>query len=373
MELSRRADLTVIVPMAMRPGRRLRSVGLEQGLRVVRVCAPVIPGMEQATLWLFHAFLGISLRPFWRGLDIVHSVGVEFSGLLAGAFSARYGYCHVTQFINDLRYFRRGAFKDFPFLARTRRHLRGILCNSRALESEARRLFPEVAPVRTLYRGTDLALFHPEKGCEPEAGPSLGIRFLFLGGLPPYPDRTYGRDTKGGMTLMAAWQAQEDALYDAGATLFLGGPDADGPISRAWRNNLRHPERVELAGLVPPLEMPDRLRRADIVLLPSREEGCPNLAFEAMASGRPIAGGDIGPLRELIDPGEDGWLLTAGDPAAWGAGLVSMARNFDGPRLQALGRSARMKAERKFDHTRYSDELIAFYRDAIGNPQKRTA
>ena len=53
--------------------------------------------------------------------------------------------------------------------------------------------------------------------------------------------------------------------------------------------------------------------RIGLLLMPSRAEGLPYAAIEAMAAGRPVAASALGALPDLIRPGENGWLFPAGD------------------------------------------------------------
>jgi glycosyltransferase involved in cell wall biosynthesis len=52
------------------------------------------------------------------------------------------------------------------------------------------------------------------------------------------------------------------------------------------------------------------MRAADFMLMPSREESFPQAALEAAACGLPVVGFDIGGMRELIDDGQSGFLVS---------------------------------------------------------------
>lgn len=59
-----------------------------------------------------------------------------------------------------------------------------------------------------------------------------------------------------------------------------------------------------------------RLKDADIFILPSRSEAFPNAILEAMSAGLPIVASAVGGILELIEDGRTGLLVAPGDPHA---------------------------------------------------------
>ena len=163
--------------------------------------------------------------------------------------------------------------------------------------------------------------------------------------------------------MLAAWQAAEEDLAAAGASLLVAGPMADSPCIAHWRATLRHPERVGLAGALPPESVPDYLRSADVILIPSMEEGLPNIAMEGSACGRAIFGSDVGGIPEVVEQGQSGLILPAGDKAAWGEALVTYASRPD--ILRFMGEQARRRMDVRFDRRDYAPEMVKIYSMAI--------
>ncbi len=56
---------------------------------------------------------------------------------------------------------------------------------------------------------------------------------------------------------------------------------------------------------------------ADLVALPSAEEGMPNMLMEAMALGVPVAATPVGDVPYLLDKGNAGWLIPVGNIEQW--------------------------------------------------------
>jgi glycosyltransferase involved in cell wall biosynthesis len=76
---------------------------------------------------------------------------------------------------------------------------------------------------------------------------------------------------------------------------------------------------------------------ADVFLFPSVTDTFGNVILEAMASGLPVIGADVGPTRELVFP-DRGWLVPRSDVAAYASALVALVD--DRERLATARRSA---------------------------------
>ena len=68
------------------------------------------------------------------------------------------------------------------------------------------------------------------------------------------------------------------------------------------------------------------LNAADVVCLPSRNEGCPNVVLEALACGVPIVASRVGGIPEIVNDGENGILVPAEDPLALSEGIREALR-----------------------------------------------
>jgi len=85
--------------------------------------------------------------------------------------------------------------------------------------------------------------------------------------------------------------------------------------------------RVEPAGEVTFLgnvgrkTVADYLIAADLSVLPSHSEGCPNSVLESLACGTPVVATRVGALPELVRDGKTGLLVRPGDPEALGEAI----------------------------------------------------
>lgn len=94
-------------------------------------------------------------------------------------------------------------------------------------------------------------------------------------------------------------------------------------------------------------DVPDFLRAADVLVIPSRREGFPMVTLEAMALGTPVVATAIDGIVEQLDADVDGLLVPPGDPAALTAAIV---RVLTGAGLaDRLAAAARRKVLAAFD------------------------
>jgi glycosyltransferase involved in cell wall biosynthesis len=74
---------------------------------------------------------------------------------------------------------------------------------------------------------------------------------------------------------------------------------------------------------------------ANLLCLPSRREGCPNVVLEALASGRPVVGSAVGGVPELLSD-RNGIMFPRDDPDALAAAIMSaLQRRWDPADLRA--------------------------------------
>ena len=106
-------------------------------------------------------------------------------------------------------------------------------------------------------------------------------------------------------------------------------------------------------------DIPKILRDADIFVLPSIVEGCPNALLEAMAVGLPCIAADIGPVREIVSDGLNGVLTKPIDSDAIVGAVTSVAS--DRNRMIDLGEAATSHVTTTFTIDRAARDLEDLY------------
>jgi glycosyltransferase involved in cell wall biosynthesis len=142
-----------------------------------------------------------------------------------------------------------------------------------------------------------------------------------------------------------------------------GGELLDGFRARARATDAG--ERIHFLGAVPHSELPAVLRSADVFLLTTEPpESFGIVLIEAMACGLPVVATDYPGVRAVVDEGENGLLVGAGDSGAVASGLRALADAGAEGRAR-LGGAGRAKAEREWSWPRLVERMDGVYREAI--------
>lgn len=108
-------------------------------------------------------------------------------------------------------------------------------------------------------------------------------------------------------------------------------------------------------------DMPEVMRTAYVVVLPSYREGLPKVLLEAAACGRAVVTTDVPGCRDAIDPGVSGLLVPVRDAPALADAIGSL---LDDPRrCAAMGKAGRALAEREFDVAAVVRRHLEIYRE----------
>lgn len=142
-----------------------------------------------------------------------------------------------------------------------------------------------------------------------------------------------------------------------GARLILVGKGEDEAHLRGLARDLGVAERVHFAGSLDHDMLPLVLSAADVMVLPTANEGLANAWVEALACGTPVVTCDVGGAREIITNATAGRLVSR-DPESVAKGVAEVLNN--PPMRQAAAAMAE-----KFSWQTNAIELAAYYEGLV--------
>lgn len=167
-------------------------------------------------------------------------------------------------------------------------------------------------------------------------------------------------EKKGHMHLLEAMAELENVTLEV-----IGDGELRGPLERRARE-LGLSARVRFSGEQPKGVVAQRMREADLFVLPSLSETFGVVLIEAMASGLPSVATRVGGVPEVVCPGA-GILVAPGDPAALAAGVrEALERAFD-PQAMAAA------AEQRFGREAFAERWTEIYADLSSRRGRRSS
>jgi teichuronic acid biosynthesis glycosyltransferase TuaC len=186
--------------------------------------------------------------------------------------------------------------------------------------------------VTVVPNGVDVARFAP--GSRDETRGRLGIRpdarlIVSVGHL----------STRKGFHRIVAAMPRLIGEFPDLMLAIVGGPGAEGdarPVIAAAARQAGVESRVTLVGAVKPDRVAEWIAAADVFVLASSYEGCPNVVLEALACGRPVVATNVGHVASMISP-EAGIVVPTHDDDALAAAIrTAFARQWDSAAIRRL-------------------------------------
>ena len=197
--------------------------------------------------------------------------------------------------------------------------------------------------------------FGAEEAASRAADGAAGVRVLMLANLS---------ERKGVSQLLEAIAAIHSEGRPIDAAL-VGGGEVE--RFRGEAAGLGIGAICDLPGWVGAGEIPARLRAADVLVLPSFNEGLPMAIIEAMSAGVPVIATAVGSIPEVLTSGENCLLVEPGNAGAVRAAILRICD--DAETYRRLSTAARTVYEDRFLISRYVTQLLAIYRGVGAKPQ----
>ena len=265
---------------------------------------------------LMHVFFGMPTGPV--GLLVNQVLGVPYLLSLRGG--------DVPGFMADE--LARMHQLTMPLTRRIWARAGALVANSPRLHQLALSVVPE-RTVELVPNGVDLEMFRPAAP-RPEGA---SVRLLFVGRLV----------RQKGLVYLLQSLAQLDPAIRGQVELELVGSGPDEESLRTLAGELGIAAQVHFAGWVAREAIVAHYQQADVFVLPSLDEGMPNVVLEAIACARPIVATDLPGNRELVRGGENGFLVPRADSAALTAALDGLIT--DAALRRRMGAASRALAE----------------------------
>lgn len=184
--------------------------------------------------------------------------------------------------------------------------------------------------IRQIPFGVDTRLFQP--GGDTSMSGRRPMRFIYAGQI---------NGTKGIPVLLEAWKE----IPRGAAELLLVGNAS--PVARKLISKFHGVSHV---APLPHAELAQLLSRSDVFVFPSFYEGLARVILESMACGLPVIASTASGACDVVQPGENGLLIEAGDVVGLTSAINQLISHPE--KLPAMKKSARARAE-EFTWARY--------------------
>ena len=117
---------------------------------------------------------------------------------------------------------------------------------------------------------------------------------------------------------------------------------------------------VRITGWISSDQVREEIMAARALVLPSFAEGLPVVIMEAMALRRPVISTFVAGIPELVEPGQHGWLVPAGDPEVL-ASAMQACLDASPEDISRMGELARARVMERHDVNKEAASLAALF------------
>ncbi len=202
--------------------------------------------------------------------------------------------------------------------------------------------------VKVVHCGVEPAIF--------EAASALvanSRRFVCIGRLS---------EQKGHLILIEA--AQRLAARGQVFEIILCGDGEMRPCIEATVRNYNLEPKIRILGWIDGARIREEIANARALVLPSFAEGLPVVIMESMALRRPVISTFVAGIPELVIPGENGWLVPAGDVEAL-EDAMQACLDSNAATLNHMGKAAQTRAQLRHNVNTEAAKLASLFQAAI--------
>ena len=239
-----------------------------------------------------------------------------------------------------------------PFIRKIWQHSQMLITASQNLKELALRTYPQ-AKIQVISNGVDLERFRPLEN-KPQKDK---IRILGIGRLI---------SRKGFHFLIEALpQVVKEAKFPLEVEIVGSGQEEESLKNLAQQLGVR--DILNFVGQLPYEGLLSKYQQADIFVLPSLSEGMPCVMLEAMACGLPVVASDIGGNEELVYPGQNGYLFSAGHSQGLAESLIKIINH---PALRKKMGQESLRIIQDYDWSKITEKYIAIYQEIFNTRPK---
>lgn len=121
--------------------------------------------------------------------------------------------------------------------------------------------------------------------------------------------------------------------------------------------------KVSYLGKIPYTEVISHIKQAQLCAFPSFAETLGMVTIESMALQKPVVNTNIGWANELIDDGENGYLVHPSDTDLFAQRILGLLNNEN--LCLEMGKAARLKVETTFNIVELAEQNIAYYNSIL--------
>ncbi len=326
---------------------------------------PQIPGtlgLSSAGRWLHARLLATVTRLHKRSpIDIIHAHAALPCGHAAALLAKTLNIPFVVT-LHGLDVFNTCFLGGTPAERRRKvsidvyRQARRVICISEKVQQLLQEGAPEEVRSTVVYNGTDPSFFSPaglpSSTVHRSAAPQQEKEILIVGNL------LVG---KGHELVLRAVGQLAPAFPQLRCRIIGEGPDR--ARFETLAKSLGLEQRVHFLGRRSRAEVADAMRSCSVFALPSRCEGLGCVYLEAMACGKPVIACCKQGIEEIIDHGNNGWLIRVDGLEELVQALQTLLTSAD--LRTRIGEAARQTILTRLTLAHQAQQLAQIYREAI--------